>query len=162
MRTRTLAWYSSVVIAAALGLGTIGGTAGAPQAPTEGTSDAGYVWADACRKCHEDIYASWSKTKHAKALGRLSAEEQQKECVGCHVTGPKQKLEKNGKVVNGGIQCESCHGASAAHAADPTTHTAFGAKPPEKVCTSCHSDKSPHFKGFFYQGMASFSHPVKK
>jgi hypothetical protein len=52
------------------------------------TTAPGYTWADACRKCHEPVYEAWSHTKHASALDRLSSAEQEKECVGCHVTGP--------------------------------------------------------------------------
>jgi hypothetical protein len=35
-------------------------------------------------------------------------------------------------------------------------------KPDEKVCTGCHNERSPHFKGFFYGAMARYSHYVRK
>lgn len=122
----------------------------------------GYAWADACKSCHADIYNAWSKTKHARTISRLSAENQQKDCIGCHSTGPGGKLEKDGKFVNANVQCESCHGAAAAHAADAAVRTGLVRKPKVEVCTTCHSDKSPHFRGFYYDGMLSFSHPVTK
>jgi hypothetical protein len=122
----------------------------------------GYAWADACKSCHADIYASWSRTKHARTITRLSGADQQKDCIGCHTTGKGGKIEKDGKFVNANVQCESCHGAAAAHAADPTVRTGLTRKPKVEVCTACHSDKSPHYRGFYYEGMLGFSHPVTK
>jgi len=121
---------------------------------------AGYAWADSCRSCHQEIYDAWAKTKHASALDRLSAADQEKDCVGCHVTGPKTRVTDRGKVINRGVQCESCHGAGAAHAADPAVKTAAKV-PTEAQCVECHNEKSPKFKGFFYAGMAAFSHRVR-
>lgn len=120
-----------------------------------------YAWADACRKCHEPEYEAWAKTKHATALNRLGAAEQEKECIGCHVTGPKQRLLDGSKVVNRGVQCEACHGAAAAHVADPTVKSGLVKKPGSGRCETCHSDKGPHFKGFYYDAMAGLSHKVK-
>jgi len=121
----------------------------------------GYSWAASCRDCHQPVYEAWAKTKHASALDRLSSSEQALPCVGCHVTGPKTRITDGAKVVNRGVQCEACHGGSAAHAADPKVKTGFGKVPDEGRCVECHSDKSPKFKGFFYAGMAALSHPVK-
>ena len=121
----------------------------------------GYAWADSCRNCHQAIYDAWAKTKHATALGRLSGSEQEQECVGCHVTGAKTRVMEGGKVLNRGVQCEACHGAGAAHVADPTVKSGLVKVPGESLCEECHSSKSPKFKGFFYAGMASLSHKVK-
>ena len=118
----------------------------------------GYSWADSCRSCHQPIYEAWAKTKHASALDRLSTTEQGQPCVGCHVTGPKTRVTEGGKVVNRGVQCEACHGGSAAHAADPKVKTGLARIPDEARCVECHNDKSPKFKGFFYAGMAPLSH----
>jgi hypothetical protein len=128
-----------------------------PAAP----QPAGYAWADSCRNCHQAIYDAWAKTKHATALGRLSSGEQEQMCVGCHVTGAKTRVMEGGKVLNRGVQCEACHGAGAAHVADPTVRTGLVKVPGESLCEECHSSKSPKFKGFFYAGMAALSHPVK-
>lgn len=118
----------------------------------------GYSWADACKKCHEPVYEAWSRTKHASALNRLSGAEQETECVGCHVTGPKTRVVDGKKTLNGGIQCEACHGAAAAHVADPQVRTGLVRKPPASTCEECHSSKGPHFKGFWYDAMAGLSH----
>src|SRR5204862_3064590 len=84
----------------------------------------GYTWADSCKNCHQRIYEAWARTKHAGALDRLSSSEQAQPCVGCHVTGPKSRVtDGNNKVVNRGVQCEACHGGSAAHAGDPKVKT---------------------------------------
>lgn len=122
---------------------------------------ANYAWAGSCRGCHEVVYDAWAKTKHASALSRLSGAEQATACVGCHVTGPKVRVLDGTKVLNGGIQCESCHGAATAHAADPAVRTGLKRVPSTELCEQCHSDKSPHFRGFFYSGMAGLSHKHK-
>jgi hypothetical protein len=133
-----------------------------PAADSQTTSQGDYAWAPSCKKYHEEIYEAWAGTKHARALSRLSSADQQRECVGCHVTGAKTKLEIDGKTVNAGVQCESCHGAAAAHVADPTVKTGLVKTPPAESCTVCHNDRSPSFRGFFYSAMLPLSHRVKK
>jgi len=141
-----------------LGLASYGAALLAQPAPQPDGS--AYAWAESCRKCHEPIYKAWEKTKHSTALDRLSSADQQKECIGCHVTGPKSRIEEGRTVVNRGVQCEACHGAAAAHVADPAVKTGLTKVPGAAVCESCHSDKGPHFKGFFYGAMAGLSHRV--
>lgn len=126
-----------------------------------GTAAPGYGWAEACKTCHEPIYEAWSHTKHASALNRLSVADQAKECIGCHVTGPKARVMSDTKVLNAGVQCEACHGAAAVHAADPRVKTGLVRKPAAAACEECHSSKSPHFKGLFYDSMAALSHKVR-
>ena len=147
----------SVAAAIAVGVFVVIGS-GAQTAPAPAS---GYAWAAACQKCHPAEYDSWAKTKHATAFERLSGSEQEKECVGCHVTGAKEKVVENGKIVNKGIQCEACHGAAAAHVADPTVKTGLVVKPPAETCVECHSDKGPHFKGFWYDAMKGLVHAMK-
>jgi hypothetical protein len=119
----------------------------------------GYAWADSCKTCHGAIYEAWAKTKHATALDRLSGSEQEKECIGCHVTGPKARVtDTSKKVLNKGIQCESCHGPAAAHVADPKVKTGLTKTPPSSTCEQCHNDKGPHFKGFWYDAMKTLVH----
>jgi hypothetical protein len=143
-------------IAAALAVGVFMAIdTGAQSGPA---STSGYAWASSCAKCHETEYTSWEKTKHAAALERLSSAEQEKDCIGCHVTGPKGKVVENGRFVNKGVQCEACHGAAAAHVADPTVKTGLVAKPPSSTCETCHNDKGPHFKGFWYDAMKGLVH----
>jgi hypothetical protein len=149
----------SVTLAVVAGAQPRGSERGAQQTAS---GPEAYAWAGACKSCHEEIYDAWSRTKHARALGRLGSDDQQKECLGCHVTGPKSKVEREGKLLNGGVQCESCHGTGAAHAADPAVRTGLVRKPSEESCRDCHNSRSPNFKGFVYSAMLSFSHPVRK
>jgi len=149
MRITTIA--TPVVLAIALFTTFV--TAQAPSPPA-----AAYSWADSCRSCHQSIYNAWAKTKHATALDRLSGGDQEKECIGCHVTGPKSRVSEGGKVLNRGVQCEQCHGAAAAHAADPTVKTGLIKLPGSAGCEQCHNDKGPHFKGFWFDAMKSLVH----
>ena len=123
----------------------------APQAP-------GYAWADSCRGCHQEIYDAWAKTKHSTTLDRLSGGEQDKECVGCHVTGPKARVSDGKRVLNRGVQCEACHGAGAAHADDPWAKTGLTKSVGPAVCEQCHNDKSPKFRGFWFDAMKTLVH----
>jgi len=129
------------------------------QAPAPTTD--GYAWAESCRNCHQAEYDAWAKTKHATALDRLSSGDQEKDCLTCHVTGPKTRVFDGRKVLNRGVQCEACHGAAAAHAADPNVRTGLVKVPSEALCSECHSDKSPRYKGFFYGAMLGLSHRTK-
>jgi hypothetical protein len=153
MRTRTFG-IAMIIVVAACGATALARPA---QAPPGG----GYAWADSCRKCHQPVYEAWARTKHAGALGRLSASEQATECAGCHLTGPKTRVVDGAKVLNSGVQCEACHGAAAAHVADPTVKAGLTRVPASEVCEACHSAKSPRFKGFFYDAMAGLSHRAK-
>jgi hypothetical protein len=123
---------------------------------------SGYVWDAACKDCHADIHAAWARTKHKTALNRLSAADQEKECAACHLTGSPKPIVLDGKVLNTGVQCESCHGPGRAHAesAKAGTPAKFAKKPGEALCGDCHNSKSPHFHGFFYSAMKPLVHKV--
>lgn len=119
--------------------------------PEPGPQGSGFAGGATCRGCHAEAYATWEKTKHARAFAAL--EEKQKalhlECVGCHVTG----WQKPGGVcrldalsaANPGVGCEACHGPGARHAERPTV-VKLPAKVPESTCRTCHDrENSPHF-----------------
>jgi hypothetical protein len=140
-----------------------GGTFSLSQ-PTVPADTSGYVWEAGCKECHAEIYEAWAKTKHKTALNRLSNSDQEKECAGCHLTGSPKPVVVDGKTVNSGVQCESCHGPGRAHAESAKaggTPEKFAKTPGEVTCTDCHSSKSPHFHGFFYSAMRGFVHKVK-
>jgi predicted CXXCH cytochrome family protein len=132
----------------------------APTAQTAPTAQASasYVWAAACKDCHDKQYAAWAETKHARALAHLApAEREGGQCVGCHVTAAKALAADS---ANANVQCEECHGAGSAHMqGDPKAITR---KPAERVCLRCHSDASPKFKYFSYAAMAPLVHSTKK
>jgi hypothetical protein len=148
----------TIVSASVLGLAVYAGGLLAQEAvPT--AQAPGYAWADSCKSCHQAIYDSWAKTKHATALDRLSGADQEKACVGCHVTGSKTRItDAKKKIVNRGVQCEACHGGAAAHAADPSVKTGMVKVPASAVCEQCHNDTGPHFKGFWYDAMKPLVH----
>lgn len=65
-------------------------------------------------------------------------------CFECHSTGPVAFDEKGDPVINEmGVQCESCHGAGAAHASNPTRSklanpAGFSATELNNFCGRCH------------------------
>ena len=112
--TQRIMFLATAAVAIAIGM---------PARPGAQTpAPAGFAYADACKTCHTAIYDAWAKTKHARTINRLSAADQQKECIGCHTTGPGGRVEANGKFVNASVQCESCHGAASAHVAAMPGH----------------------------------------
>jgi hypothetical protein len=139
----------------------------APQAAAAPQDQAdlaeGYAWADTCKSCHGAIHDAWAKSKHAKTIERLGEADRQKDCIGCHVTGPKAAVVADGKTVNASVQCESCHGAGKAHAeaAKTGTHVKMVRKPDQKLCETCHSARSPHYRGFFYGALVGLVHKTK-
>lgn len=144
----------------ALAGGSRGQEAAAPAAAE------GYVWAEACKECHEPIYQAWAKTKHARAIARLGGEQRRagSACIGCHVTGPKEPVMVEQSMVNANVQCESCHGAGKAHVDAARAGNAASVRlvksPPESLCQTCHNDKSPHYRGFFYAALKGLVHKV--
>lgn len=138
-----------------------------PPAPSTTTTAVaeGYVWGDACKSCHAAIHEAWSHTKHARTIGRLSHAEQETPCVGCHVTGPKQAIVVDDKVVNANVQCEACHGPGKAHVEAALAGNAAPAgvvrSPGQRLCETCHNDRSPHYRGFFYSALKGLVHKTK-
>jgi cytochrome c554/c'-like protein len=149
------------VSASVLSLAVCTAVTAVAQDPAPAAQAPGYSWADSCKSCHTAIYDAWAKTKHATALDRLSPANQDSPCVGCHVTGAKSRVVDGRKVLNAGVQCEACHGGAAAHAADPNVRTGLIKLTPASRCEECHSDKGPHFKGFWYDAMRTLVHKTK-
>jgi len=127
-----------------------------------------YIGADACKACHSGIYDAWAKTKHARAITRLSADDRGSgSCIGCHATGtPDQLRQEGGNPSFPGVQCEACHGPARAHAAaeaaTPPVKSGLNKQPQTGVCERCHSSKSPHFQGFVYRAMVGLVHATGK
>lgn len=101
-----------------------------------------YAGRDTCTGCHTQADAQWQTTSHAHAWTTLDAAGRglDRSCVGCHVTGWEQEGGPQEPAAMGpfrDVQCEVCHGPSAAHVADPV-----GVKPVRSpavaVCTRCH------------------------
>ena len=110
---------------------------------------ADYVGSSACRNCHAKKHADWSKTNHAKAARKLSADDKKNIlCRKCHFTG-----EANAGSKRKGVGCEACHGAGQYYIQTPVMKDrelakAVGliAKPDLQMCKSCHSENSPMLK----------------
>jgi len=122
--------------------------AGLPNRPL--LSKDGYSGEMTCLICHEKEHIQWKLTKHADAFASLirKGEEDNEQCIVCHVTGfgsiggYKINNKENSKHLEG-VQCESCHGAGYQSCSAYT-----GEKPKkketaewEKLCLSCHTQK---------------------
>jgi DmsE family decaheme c-type cytochrome len=83
-----------------------------------------YAGSESCKTCHEEVYKSWEKGPHWK-----------------------QTLKEGGIAKHG---CEDCHGAGAAHVADPAdTSTLFlfekaSSKDINARCLTCHAGGPQH------------------
>jgi hypothetical protein len=147
-----------------------------------------YVGAKMCGMCHKGEkkgaqFETWQKSKHAdayktltgakaaeiaKAKGLKKAANESPECLECHAVTADAKLTADG------VQCETCHGAGSAYKAMPVMKekakaiaaglndlSAKGAA--EKLCKSCHNEKSPTHKGFKFEEMwGKIKHSIPK
>lgn len=104
-----------------------------------------YAGATACAECHESIYNLESKTPHAHALQTLKSihQDNNANCVACHTVGfglPTGFRTELATPHLAGVQCESCHGPAAAHAANEMDLTR---RPrielASEVCGGCHN-----------------------
>lgn len=105
----------------------------------EGSPFAG---SDACATCHAEQDAQWQGTSHATAWASLGEHHRMldRQCLGCHVTGWEAEGGPAAPAEIGpfrGVQCEACHGPSAAHVAAPVEARPV-ADPPEETCVGCH------------------------
>lgn len=132
-------------------------------------------------------YVIWEKSAHAKAYATLATDEAKAiakergiadpqkadECLQCHVTGHGVAAEFLGTKydMTEGVTCESCHGAGGDYYKKSTMKAITAGtqdraevglvKPDEKVCVTCHNEKSPNFKGFNFEEMAKkIAHPM--
>jgi len=112
-----------------------------------------FVGAEACGACHEEAYAQWKGSAHARAMGTLHQARKVDEasCRACHVTGAGAEggfldLEKTPHLAN--VGCESCHGPGRSHLENRLArygHTDL------ETCTGCHDvDNSPQFDYYAY------------
>ena len=145
-----------------------------------------YVGVKMCGMCHKGEKKGsqleiWQKSKHAEAFKTLSsakaaeiakekglkkAAAESPECLECHA------ITADAKFTPDGVQCEMCHGAGSAYKSimkDKAKAVAAGLTDfkdkasMEKVCKSCHNEKSPTFKGFKFDEMwAKIKHPAPK
>lgn len=104
----------------------------------------------ACGPCHAGAEHAWRSSAHAHA-GRTLADRgtsADPDCQRCHTTGYGLpggfvSLRRTPRLL--GVGCESCHGPSATHVAQPSKHTAWFAAARDQ-CATCHDrENSPRF-----------------
>ena len=133
---------------------TAGPFAGAPQAaggaavPGGAVAPETYTGSDRCAPCHENEFAIWARSKHARAFTTLvqAKQDYNPECVRCHSIGfGKERGFVNAAATPNlmNVGCESCHGPSSRHP-EPTAK-GFG-RIDTTFCRTCHtSENSPDF-----------------
>lgn len=126
-------------------------------------SDRNIVGSRACKSCHEQEYATWSKSLHARSMDSLTRSKAAAtpECQSCHVTGfkrpggfqPDVKTRLQSDLAR--VGCESCHGPGEAHVAPDAQRRGTILKLGDKcdscvilqICGSCHDDANdPGFR----------------
>lgn len=108
-----------------------------------------FVGNDRCASCHEKDCSHFTETKHAIAWKTLMQKQSHVDpyCQQCHTTGYGtatgfSNMATSQSLVN--VGCESCHGPSSAHVANPKVRTIFQAR---DQCASCHDrENSPLFR----------------
>jgi len=105
-----------------------------------------YAGAQACAGCHAGIHATVVLTAHAgaftNALFVAQGGQTNASCLACHTVGyglPTGFVSKSQTPLLGGVQCESCHGPAANHAANPGDPTVIPrVELAAQVCGGCH------------------------
>lgn len=113
------------------------------------TTSPAFAGSKACASCHGEVSRQWKSTGHAHALKTLerTGNDQDPDCVGCHVVGLASKGGFTSKIQTpqlADVGCESCHGPARDHARKPRLNrTVADAK---AACRSCHNpEHSPAF-----------------
>lgn len=105
-----------------------------------GPAGSVYAGAESCAGCHPAAMEQWRTTPHARAYTALLRDQRHMDddCYSCHVTGAGSAVTSPETVAGLlHVQCEACHGPSAAHVADPAG-TKLVRDPDVSVCTTCH------------------------
>ncbi len=107
-----------------------------------------FVGYSACGQCHEEQTNFWETTQHSKAYATLKrkGEEQNTDCLPCHVTTAVNPTSKEQDKLSllaieptlKTIGCESCHGEGKAHSMAPETNVPTK-RPLPAVCKRCHT-----------------------
>jgi hypothetical protein len=123
-----------------------------------------YIGAKNCAKCHEEIAASWEKTRHAGAFWHLKKEGKDTTpgCVKCHSVA----YEQDGGFIDmeltpelAGVQCESCHGPGIKHR-DTEDPGDIVRNIKKEGCRTCHTPGQD--ANFDFAEKIKKIHPVKE
>jgi YVTN family beta-propeller protein len=129
------------------------------------------IGARMCAKCHADTafgdqFGLWTKSAHPDAFAVLGTPRAREaavragvdgnpqtriECLRCHATGLGEKPRSTAESfqVEGGVQCESCHGPGSGYSEEaimrdrPAAVAAGLVIPDENTCIRCHNDQCP-------------------
>lgn len=124
---------------------------------------ARFVGSAACQRCHEQEYAIWSRSAHARSAESLrkKAKDDDEACVRCHVTGYGRPGgfpdgERAGSDADlSRVGCESCHGPGGEHVEGDGKRLGGIVKLGDKcdtcvilkICGTCHDDANdPEFR----------------
>jgi len=133
-------------------------------------------------------YKIWESKRHSKAFETLKTAEadsiakaqglkvcaaEAPECLSCHVTAYGQPAEVRGEKLafDEGVGCEACHGPGSDYYKMTAMKKLFAGEiepasvglvvPDEKLCKTCHNEKSPTYQPFDYKTFAAkIAHPV--
>ena len=105
--------------------------------------DAVYVGTKVCADCHDEAYAFWKKSKHAKAWKTLEDDNKHYDltCIACHVVGYQEpggfcRLADVGVFKD--VGCENCHGPGSTHAEDEDPDSIILASTENTCAKLCH------------------------
>lgn len=142
-----------------------------------------------CHKSEQagEQFKIWSESAHAKAYETLASEtalkiakangienpQEDDTCLRCHVTahGVDAKFLGTKYAKEDGVGCESCHGPGGDYYKKSTMEALVAGTqdpaevglimPDEKVCITCHNDKSPTYTAFKFDEMVKkIAHPI--
>ncbi|MEL6188546.1 MAG: multiheme c-type cytochrome, partial [Myxococcota bacterium] len=109
--------------------------------------------ASRCGSCHIEAYTSWSGSRHARSLERLTeAQRKDPTCRACHTFAPDRD-----DPALAGVQCESCHGEGSQYAPehvmrDATLARMLGLKKVDaSTCRACHEGVTPSLQPYDYR-----------
>ncbi len=115
----------------------------------KGNQAAIYATSETCARCHQNESDKWKQTRHSHAFAVLETKNRafDNACVGCHSVGFQKQGFINIKATPqlAHVQCESCHGPGAEHAAKPQKGLYKTPSTPS-MCITCHDrENSPDF-----------------
>jgi Cytochrome c7 and related cytochrome c len=107
-----------------------------------------HLGAEACQSCHQEAYAAWKLSAHARSKDTLSpAQQKDIRCLSCHSPN-----EADHRVQQ--VSCESCHGGGQYYTPRFVMKDAELVRlaglldVSEKSCKTCHDASSPSLKPF--------------
>jgi hypothetical protein len=144
--------YPQLIFAALFGVSLLfGAIAGLSQPANAAEIQAplaqatGYVGAQKCAECHEEIVTLWQSTRHANAYSSPIFQKDWVErgsassCLSCHTTG----FDANsGEYHEQGVSCEACHGAF--QEGHPLQQMPI--EPDAQLCSTCHKNTTDEWQ----------------